>query len=67
MTTENEKTKQVEELLEMSKTLYGMHEKIGGFEGATTTIRKNLLDACTGLDALRNQIIGGTNAPPPDN
>ncbi len=64
MTTENEKTKQVESLLEMSKILYSMHEEVGEIDGATTTIRKNLLDACTGLDALRNQIIGGVTSLP---
>jgi len=62
----SDKSKKVSELMEMSKALYEMHGKLGSFEGTTTSIRQDILKVCSGLDALRNQIVGETSGPQPE-
>ncbi len=52
--------KKLDRLMEMSKTLYGIHKELESYEGTTTTLRQNILESCSGLDKLRNQIIGKT-------
>ena len=61
METKKEKSTKVQELMEMSKTLYDMHEKLNEFEAPVTGLRQDILKVCSGLDSLRNQIVSGTD------
>ena len=51
--------KKIERLMEISKSLYGIHKELEGFSGNTTTVRQDIIKVCGGLDRIRSQILEG--------